>query len=101
MPMGMKNFPMTFQRMIDKVLEGIKGKYAHGYVDNLIVFSKTWTEHVEHVREVLRRLNEANVKIGLGKGVWAMTKVKFLGHMVSHNKIEIDPDKLQGITQML
>ena len=64
MPMGMKNSPMTFQRLIDDALEGIKGIYCYGYLDDIIVFSETWSDHLKHVSEVMKRLTQLGRRTG-------------------------------------
>lgn len=83
MPMGMKNSPMTFQALIDKTLAAITGEYVHGSIDDIIVFSETWQDHIEHLDEVLRRLEKANLRVSIQKCEWATKSVRFLGHIFS------------------
>jgi hypothetical protein len=54
MPFGLCNAPATFQRTMDKVLQKIKDKFVLVYLDNVIIFSKTFEEHIQHVEEVMK-----------------------------------------------
>jgi hypothetical protein len=54
MPFGLCNAPATFQRTIDKVLQGIKDKFVLVYLNNVIIFSKTFEEYIQHVEEVMK-----------------------------------------------
>ena len=76
MPMGLKNSPMTFQRIIDRTLEGIKGRFAYGYIDDIIIFSNNFEEHMMHLEEVFKRLMEAGLRINKDKCEFCMTSVK-------------------------
>ena len=55
MPFGLHGAPATFQRMMDRILQGTE-EFAAALMDDIIIFSETWDEHLEHVREVLERL---------------------------------------------
>jgi len=55
MPFGLQGAPATFQRLMDRVVQGLEMCSAV-YLDDLVIFSKTWEEHLQHVREVLQRL---------------------------------------------
>ena len=97
MPMGLRNAPATFQRLIDNILKGIKENFCFGFLDDIIVFSENFEDHLAHLEEVLTRLEKAGVRINFAKCEWAMSRVKYLGHIVSFGKIEMDPDKLAAI----
>lgn len=53
MPFGLCNAPSTFQRMMDKVLHGMKWKHILVYLDDILIFSKDWKQHLIHLEEVL------------------------------------------------
>ena len=84
--MGMKNSPMTFQRLIDNTLEGIKGIFCYGYFDDIITFSESWEDHIRHVTEVMKRLSQKNLRIHLGKCHWGVLEVLFLGFLFSRGR---------------
>ena len=56
MPFGLCNVPATFQRTMDKVLKGIKDQFVMVYLDDVIIYSKTFSEHLKHIEEVLDRI---------------------------------------------
>jgi len=55
MPFGLNGAPATFQRMMDSLLQG-QQKFTGTYLDDIVIYSETWQEHLQHVREVLLRL---------------------------------------------
>ena len=63
MPMGLKNAESTFQRMLDKVLEGLVGEICYVYLDDIIIFSEDLEDHVERVNQVLDRLRQNSLQI--------------------------------------
>ena len=100
MPFGLSIAPAVFQELMDKVLIGIKGKYATAYLDDIVIYSKTVEEHIDHLREVFRRLTDAGLKLKLGKCDLFKDKIKYLGHEVSEKGIEPDMNKVQIIKQL-
>ena len=60
MPFGLQGAPATFQRMMDRVLEGLR-EYTSAYLDDLIVFSGTWRDHLRHLEAIFTRLGEAGL----------------------------------------
>ena len=65
MPFGMKNAPATFQRMINNVFYGLKGCDAH--IDDIVIYSDTWEDHVKQLRDFFTRLQNAQLTINLPK----------------------------------
>ena len=61
LPFGLCNSPAIFSRMISKVLHSIEGKFAMAYLDDILVFSRTFDEHIEHLKDVFTRLKKANL----------------------------------------
>ncbi|MES9902836.1 MAG: reverse transcriptase domain-containing protein [Sedimenticola sp.] len=83
MPFGLTNAPATFQRLMDLILCGLHWSACLVYLDDIILFSKTVGEHMVLVEEVLRRLQEAGLKLKPSKCQLFQEKVAFLGHVVS------------------
>ena len=75
MPFGLKNPPATFQRAMQNVLAGCHD-FCRIHVDDIIIYSKTFEEHLEHRRIVLGRLRDANLKVTPAKCYFGMTEVK-------------------------
>lgn len=83
MPFGLSNAPATFQKAMDKLLRPYIGKFCQPYLDDIIIHSRTWKDHVKHVRKVLDKLRLAKLKIKPSKCEWFKNKVTFLGHTIS------------------
>ena len=98
MPFGLYGAPATFQRMMDHVIRGMN-KFASAYLDDLIVFSSSWEDHLEHLQAVLKRLQSLGLRAKLSKCQLAMTECKYLGHVVGNGVVKPERGKLQAIAQ--
>ncbi|KAJ3659856.1 hypothetical protein Zmor_011519 [Zophobas morio] len=87
----------TFQDLTDRVFLGLKWSSVLVYIDDVIIYSKTFEEHIEKLREVFERLRAANLTLKTKKCTFASTQVKVLGHIVSSDVIRPDPEKLAAI----
>jgi transposase InsO family protein len=99
MPFGLCNAGATFQRLIDMVLSGLTYEICLAYVDDIIIYSKTVDEHRERLRIVFQRLRDAGLKLKPSKCFLLQKSVGFLGHIVSEEGIEANPDKICAIVQ--
>ena len=81
MPFGMMNAGATFQRLMGQTLQGIKG--AESYVDDILVFSRTFDEHLKSLRQVFRRLKVAEIQLRKDKCHLAYSECEFLGHRLT------------------
>ena len=100
MPFGLKNAGSTYQRMMTRMFELLLGKNIEIYIDDMVVKSKMVSKHLGDLRvifEVLRnhklRLNASKCSFGVGSG-------KFLGYMVTHKRIEVNPDQIKAINNL-
>jgi hypothetical protein len=100
MPFGLCNAPATFQRLMDTVLRDILWQFVVVYVDDINVGSKTFEEHLQHLKEVFTRLSNAGLKLSPEKCFFFKEKLPFLGHVVSKEGIHTDPEKLEVIKGM-
>ena len=82
-PFGLCNAPATFSRLMDRVLAGLHWETCLFYLDDIIVFSSTWEEHLARLRQVFERLRHANLKLGADKCMFAAKEVNYLGHRVT------------------
>ena len=96
-PFGLCNAPATFSRLMDRVLAGLHWETCLFYLDDIIVFSKTWEEHVARLRQVFDRLRQAKLKLGAEKCTFAAAEVSYLGHRVTVDGLLPDPDLLKAI----
>ena len=83
LPFGLCNAPATFSRLADTVLSRLSWEVCLYYLDDIIVFSKDWEEHLHRLLMVFLWLREANLRLGHKKCTLARTSVTFLGHLVS------------------
>ncbi len=101
MPFGLCNAPATFQRLMDSVIGHLGKEFVLVYLDDVLIFSRTFEEHVEHLREVLTCIRDANLCIKLKKCFFAQLRTQYLGHIISGDGIEPDPGKLAAVKELL
>ncbi|XP_063589651.1 uncharacterized protein LOC134766651 [Penaeus indicus] len=99
MPFGMRNAAPTFQRLMGKVVAGLSGVYA--YLDDTLITSLTWEEHVASLRVLFERLKEAHLTVNLVKSEFAHARVIFLGHEIGGGTISPVMAKVEAIQQLL
>lgn len=95
MPFGLSNAPAIFERMMETVLQGLTGKICLVYLDDVIVFGRTFQEEVENLRSVFSRLRKAGLKMSPKKCHLFQREVNFLGHVVSAERVRTDPTKIE------
>ena len=99
-PFGLCNAPATFSRLMDRVLSGIHWETCLFYLDDIIVFSSTWEEHLARLRQVFERLRHANLKLGAEKCTFAAKEVSYLGHWVTEEGLLPDSALLAAIREI-
>jgi len=99
MPFGLKNAPATFQRIIQTALSDLLYKGAINYLDDFIIYTETFEEHIELLREVFKRLRQHNIKLKLSKCFFAKSEVEYLGHIISHNTVKPSPRKIEAVKE--
>lgn len=99
LPMGLKNSPSVFQRLMNVVLSGTLGKYAYIYIDDIIVYSKSADEHLNHLGTILDRVARAGLKIKLSKSQIFRTAIDYLGFIVSREGLKVNPAKVRAIQE--
>ena len=99
MPFGLTNAPAVFQHMANDIFRDFLDIFTIIYLDDILIFSKTQEEHDEHVRQVLRRLQEYGLYAKLEKCSFDLNQVEFLGYIVSSEGISMDPAKVQTILE--
>lgn len=96
MPMGLKNSPATFQRVMDNLLRDLQD-ICLVYLDDVIIFSTSLQEHIVNLEKVLKRLRESNFKIQMDKSEFLKLETSFLGHVISKDGVKPNPDKINVI----
>ncbi len=97
MPFGLKNAGAVFNRVMHRALGDIIGKCCMVFVDDIIVFSNTWEEHIEHIDMVLTRLQKIGMTVNFIKSALARDEMPFLGHVVTRQGIKPDPRKVIAV----
>ncbi len=95
LPFGIASAPEEFHRRVVEAMAGISGVLV--YIDDIVIFAKTQTEHDEIVARVLKALADAGFKVNKAKCAFSQTRIKFLGHVIENGKILPDPDKIEAI----
>lgn len=93
MPFGLCNAPATFQRLMQATMSDLAFQIVLIYLDDLLVFSPTFQDHLVRLETVLKRLKETGLKVKVEKCHFLQPKVRFLGHQVSAQGIDTDPEK--------
>ena len=95
MPFGLTNAPGVFQRLMERVLARLNPEdgpdFVVVYIDDVLVFSRTLEEHLEHLRCVIQRIQEAGLKLKPTKCHFIRTEVEYLGHMITPEGLKTNP----------
>ena len=98
LPFGLAKAPAYFQRLINEVLTDCN--FAMGYLDDIIIISKTEEEHLQHLEEIFEWLRKAGLKLKLQKCSFFKKHIQYLGHLISDKGIQPLPEKLESIAKM-
>ena len=98
-PFGLSQAPAYFQLLIDQVLMGCRD-FAMGYLNDIIVFSKTEQEHLYHLEEIFKHLKHFDLKMKREKSSFFKRHIQYLGHLVSEKGFEPLPKKLEAVHTM-
>lgn len=96
---GLCNSPSTFQRLMDLVLADLQWTTCLVYLDDIIIFGRTFQEHLDRLDEVLIKLRQANLKVKPTKCNLFATQVQYLGHIISSKGVKADPAKVEAVRQ--
>lgn len=97
MPFGLCNAPATFQRLMDLTLAGMLWTECLVYLDDVIIFGRTFEEHLRNLGSVLERLRGVNLKAKPSKCAFFQKQVLYLGHIVSSEGVSTDPSKTEKV----
>jgi len=95
LPFGLKNAPSEFSRMMTQLFGNVQ--FVQVYLDDIIIFSSEFSEHLQHIKSVLNILKEANLKVNGKKFNFFKKEIKVLGHIVAENLVRTDPEKTRAV----
>ena len=97
MPFGLVNAPASFQALMTQVLRGLNWKTCLVYVDDILVFSNSFKEHLQHLEQIFCRLTSAGLTLKPSKCSFALSSVKYLGHVLTKDGIQVDVSKTDAV----
>lgn len=100
MPFGLRNAPSTFQRLIDRFRGGVQDVKILAYLDDLIILSSSFDQHLQDLERVFSRLREFKLHLNRSKCNFMCPEVKYLGHIITSEGIKPDPEKIDAISKI-
>ena len=100
MPFGLKNAGSAYQRMITKMFEPQLGKNVEVYINDMVMKSKLVSEHLADLTSIFEILREHKLRLNASKCSFGVGSRKFLGYMVTHRGIEVNPDQIKAINSL-
>ncbi len=97
LPFGLRNSPSAFSMAMNHVLRNLTFDFAVIYVDDILVYSSSMEQHLEHLSEVFSRLRAADLRLKPSKCKFLSSKIPYLGHMISSKGVEMEKAKIEAV----
>jgi hypothetical protein len=99
MPFGLTNAPSTFQSLMNEIFKNQLRRYVLVFFDDILVYSTNWEDHLKHLETTLAILKNHNLFAKLGKCEFGQMSVRYLGHIISHEGVGVDPEKISTMVE--
>lgn len=99
MSFGLTNAPATFQRAMNNIFRDVLYKFALCYLDDLIIYSKTFEEHIQHLEIIFEIIKKSGLRLNMSKCQFVKMFLEYLGHIVSRDGVSPCPKKIQAIVE--
>ena len=96
---GLTNSPATFQATMNEQFQPYLGKFVLFFFGDILIYNKTWKEHLKHLEQVLSLLEENPFYAKRSKCTFGKQEVEYLGHIISKGGLKVDPKKIQAINE--
>lgn len=97
MPFGLHNAPATWQRFIDRVINVDLEEEVFIYLDDIVISTSTFERHMEVLKKVIQRLQQAGLTLNKEKCCFCKPELKYLGYVVNEKGLLVDPEKVEAI----
>ena len=97
MPFGLTNAPTTFHNLMNDIFKEYLKKFILVFFDDILVYTKTWSEHIQCLSTTLQLLQDNSLVLNHKKCSFGKTKIDYLGHLILVNGVQPDEDKIVAI----
>jgi len=97
MPFGLCNAPSTFRSLMNHVFHPFLCHFVLVFFDNILIYSKTWIDHLTHVDQVLHLLSQHQLFLKHSKCAFGASEVEYLGHLVGKDGVKVDPKNIEAM----
>lgn len=97
LPFGLSNAPATFSNVMLKIFNPVIGKFVYIYLDDILIYSNTYEEHIQHLETVFQIIKDANLKINFEKCSFLNPYVEYLGHILGQGEVRVSDKKVEAI----
>ena len=96
LPFGIVTGQSESQRLTDDTLKGAE-EYSDGQIDDIVIFSNSWEDHINHVFDILTRIGKAGLTVKARKCAFGMIEIYYLGRIVGNGLTKMEPEKIEAV----
>jgi hypothetical protein len=101
MSFGLTNAPATFQALMNDILQDFLRALMLVFFNDILIFSTSWSSHLQHVRAILLRLRQHGLAVKWSRCSFGASVVAYLGHIISEHGVAMDADKMEAVNEVL